>query len=76
MYIYKYKMFCNISFLWEVCVLHNFSVRESLFNVTPCRSIHVHSEPQSMIACYNICFVISILQIKVRDGRGGGGKHF
>ena len=44
--------------------------------MTPCTSIRVHSELQSMIACYNICFVISILQMKVKDGRGGGGKHF
>ena len=34
----------------------------------PCTSIHVHSKLQSMIACGNICIIISISQ--VRNDRG------
>ena len=52
-------------------MLHNFSIRESLFTLPPSTNLHVPSKFQSMIACCscNICFIISILQLKVRDGR-------
>ena len=64
------RCFCSILCFGEACMLHNFSIRGKLFAVTPCTSVHVHSKLQSMIATCNICFVISILQLKVRNGRG------
>ena len=59
-------------------MLHNFSIGESLFTVSSCTGIHVHSKPQSMIACCNIYFVKKYIIIKNEKWQRVcvGGKHF